>query len=149
MQKTSEEGARFIAAWEGLVLNVYDDVAGVKTIGYGHALKKGESFPNGITEAQALEILQADLRIAEDSVSRLVKVDLTQEQFDALVSFTFNVGTGAFAKSTLLRVLNSGDKLGAADQMLRWTKAGGKQNAGLLNRRKAERERFTRCIEKV
>ncbi len=91
---------------------------------------------------QADSALISDLAQCERAVNRLVKVTLTQNQFDALVSFVFNVGSGNLQSSTLLRKLNSGDYKGAADEFLRWNKAAGKVMNGLVARRTAEREFF-------
>lgn len=131
-----------IARLEGEVLHAYRDQAGVLTIGVGHVVKKGESFPGTITKEESRELLRKDVKIAEDAVNNSVKVSLTQDQFDALVSFTFNVGGGALKKSTLLRLLNAGDYQGAADQFPKWRVAGGKVLQGLVNRRQAERQTF-------
>ena len=149
---TSDEGLEFIAEHEGLRLVAYPDPGSVDghpwTIGYGHTLgvKRGDTC----TKEQAMEWLREDVREAEAAVNRLVKVPLTQGQFDALVSFVFNVGadedTDTLAEglgdSTLLRMLNSGDYVGAAVQFDRWNKNDGKVMAGLTRRRKDEREMF-------
>ena len=103
----STEGLELIKKSEGFRDHVYRDVAGFPTIGYGHLVKPDESFPNGVTESQAASILAADVQQAEQAVARLVKVALTQGQFDALVDFCFNLGAGRLAGSTLLRELNA------------------------------------------
>lgn len=111
------------------------------TVGYGHTgpeVKEGYT----ITKGEAEVLLERDLRASEGFVNSLVKVRLEQNQFDALVSFVYNVGGGAFRDSTLLRLLNAGDFKGAADQFLRWDKAQGKVLSGLTRRRKKERELF-------
>lgn len=126
---------------EGLRLEAYMPTPNdVPTIGYGHT--KGVKMGDRITNAQAEEYLRHDIAWAQDAVNSLVKVRLTQNQFDALVSFVFNVGASAFAKSTLLRMLNDGDYKGAADQFLRWDKQGGKVLRGLTKRRAEERALF-------
>ena len=126
---------------EGLRLEAYMPTPNdVPTIGYGHT--KGVEMGMRITHAQANEYLKQDVAWAQDTVNSLVKVRLTQNQFDALVSFVFNVGASAFAKSTLLRMLNGGDYQGAADQLLRWDKQGGKVLRGLTKRRAEERALF-------
>lgn len=122
VMKTSDKGLAFIGKEEGEVLHVYTDVAGVKTIGVGHALKPGESFPSGITHDQAIELLRSDVSVAEVVIGKFVKVSLTQNQFDALCSFTFNCGGGALMKSSALVKLNAGDYDGAADALLLWNK---------------------------
>lgn len=130
-------GLAHLKTFEGLRLQPYQDVAGKWTIGYGHLIKAGEYFDT-ITEAQAAQLLNDDANTAEDAVNSLVKVPLTQSQFDALVSFVYNVGVGAFRRSTLLRLLNAGDYAGAAAQLPLWRNAGGRVVQGLVNRRAAE-----------
>lgn len=139
----SAAGLQLIERSEGFSSTVYNDVAGIPTIGYGHRVLPGESFPNGITQAQAEAILTNDVRNAEASVQRLVTVPLTQNQFDALVDFTYNLGSGNLASSTLLKDLNAGNYDAAADQILLWDHAGGKVQPGLQVRRQAEFNLFT------
>jgi lysozyme len=134
----SDKGLTLLKQSEGFRSNTYKDVAGFPTIAYGHKLRAGESFPNGVTEEQATALLRADVAEAEQAVERLVKVPLTQGQFDALVDFTFNLGSGRLASSTLLKVLNARRYDDAGEQLLRWDIAGGKENAGLKARREAE-----------
>jgi lysozyme len=136
--KLSTEGLQLIKQQEGFRSQTYLDVAGFPTIGYGHRLIHPGSFPAGIDEAQATEILSADVRDAEQAVERLVKVPLTQGQFDALVDFCFNLGSGRLASSTLLKVLNGGRYTDVCDQLLRWDQAGGKECPALKARRQAE-----------
>lgn len=140
--KASKKIIDFIAAHEGFRGKIYKDPYGYPTIGFGHLLKEGEEeiFKNGITREQALELLKNDVYDAEKAVNLLVKVPLTQNQFDALVSFTFNVGSGNLRRSTLLRKLNEGDYQGAADQFLRWI--GSPPLPGLQRRRAEERKIF-------
>lgn len=136
-RQISAEGLAHVKRWEGLRLDAYRDVAGVWTIGYGHT---GSPAAPGvtITEQEAEVLLRADLNTAETAVSQMVKVPLTEEQFASLVSFVFNVGTGAFAKSTLLEELNKGNYDEVPAQLQRWVFAGGKRTPGLVNRRAAE-----------
>jgi lysozyme len=134
----SAEGMELIKESEGFRSRVYLDVEGYPTIGYGHRLIHPETFPNGITEAQGTAILYCDVRDAEQAVARLVKVPLTQGQFDALVDFVFNLGQVRLAESTLLRELNAGRIAEAGEQLLRWDHAGTQENAGLKARREAE-----------
>ena len=134
----SEAGLELLKRSEGFRGRTYLDAAGLATIGYGHQLVHPECFPNGITEAQAAEILAKDLRDAESAVTRLVTVALSQGQFDALVDFVFNLGQGQLAESTLLKELNSGQDDAAGEQLLRWDHAGTQENAGLKARREAE-----------
>ncbi len=134
----SAAGLELLKRSEGFRSRTYLDVAGFPTIGYGHRLLHPESFPNGIGEEQAAEILISDVRDAEQAVERLVRVALTQGQFDALVDFVFNLGQGRLAASTLLADLNAGQYETAAEQLLRWDHAGATENAGLKARRQAE-----------
>lgn len=138
--KTSPKGIALIKEYEGLRLGAYLCSAGVLTIGYGHTggVKEGDL----ITEQKAEQLLQDDLKKFENGVLRLVRVPLTQNQFDALVSFAFNLGVGNLGKSTLLKMLNDRDYKGAAGQFIRWNKAAGKELAGLTRRRIAESELF-------
>lgn len=134
----SADGLDLIKKSEGYRGQVYRDVAGFPTIGYGHLIKPGESFPDGITEPQASAILAGDVQQAEQAIARLVKVALTQGQFDALVDFCFNLGAGRLVSSTLLRDLNAGNPDAAAAQLLLWDHAGGVIITGLKARREAE-----------
>lgn len=138
--KTSQRGIELIKSFEGCKLSAYQDSVGIWTIGYGHTagVKKGDK----ITQAQADKMLADDLVIYEQGVQSMVKRTMTQGQFDALVSFSFNVGLGALGRSTLLRLMNSGDWQAASQQFARWNKAGGKELAGLTRRREAERALF-------
>lgn len=130
-----------IKEFEGLRLEAYLCPAGKWTIGYGHT---GSDVWPGlvITKEWAEWLLEEDLKRFEANVSGYVTVDLTQDQFDALVSFTYNVGAEAFKNSTLLKKLNAEEYEEAADQFLRWNKSNGKVLAGLTNRRKKERALF-------
>ncbi len=136
----NQAGLNLIKDFEGCVLTAYDDGVGVLTIGYGHTQRV--TWGQTITQSQAEKLLAEDLNYFEQSVSNLVKVTLTNNQFAALVSFTFNVGVGAFAESTLLRLLNQSQYQAAAAQFLRWVNGGGKEMAGLVRRRKAEQDLF-------
>ncbi|WP_109486404.1 lysozyme [Occallatibacter savannae] len=138
----SAAGLELLKKSEGFRDRVYSDVAGFRTIGYGHRLTGAESYPAGITMAQAESILAADVAIAEGAVSRLVRVPLSQGQFDALVDFVFNLGAGRLASSTLLRYLNSGRYDDAAWQLLVWDHAGSRELAALKLRREAEFRRW-------
>lgn len=135
--KTSNNGIDLIKEFEGLCLTAYKCAAGVWTIGYGHT--EGVTGAMVITDATASELLAKDLEKFEAGVEGLVKVEINQNQFDALVSFAFNVGLGNLAKSTLLKKINSGRPVGEVQaEFLRWNKAGGKVLAGLTKRRNAE-----------
>ena len=139
--KTSEAGIDLIKQFEGCKLTAYKCPAGVWTIGYGHTTMAGEpTVVEGmkITAVEAANILKRDLRKFELGVGENVKVPLIQNQFDALVSFAFNCGLGALQKSTLLRKLNAGDYASVPAELMKWTKAGGKELPGLVRRRRAE-----------
>lgn len=138
--KISMYGLNLIKKFEGLSLQAYQCSAGVWTIGYGHT--RGVRPGDIIDEAQAGIFLRRDVAASESTVMRFVTVVLNQHQFDALVSFVFNLGSGNFAASTLLRKLNAGDYAGAADEFPRWVHAGGKSLPGLVRRRAAERTLF-------
>ena len=126
---------------EGLRLEAYLPTPNdVWTIGYGHTHTAKPGMK--ITEKQAEALLRKDIAWAEKAVNKSVVVPLTQNQFDALVSFVFNVGEGAFSTSTLLRLLNSGDYSGAANQFLRWNKQKRRVLNGLTKRREEERKLF-------
>jgi lysozyme len=136
--KFSAAGMELLKRSEGFRNHVYLDVAGLPTIGYGHCLLHSDSFPNGIDESQATTLLASDVRDAEQAVQRLVMVPLTQGQFDALVDFTYNLGSAKLAASTLLKSLNAGRYDDAAEQLLRWDHAGGQEYAALKARRMSE-----------
>lgn len=143
--QTSDKGIALIKEFEGCKLTAYQDSVGVWTIGYGWTQPvDGKPIRAGMTIKQetAERLLKTGMVSYERDVSRLVKVGLTQGQFDALVSFTYNLGARSLSTSTLLRKLNAGDYAGAADEFLRWNKAGGKVLNGLTRRREAERALF-------
>lgn len=138
-------GVDLICDFEGKRLVAYDDGVGIWTIGFGTTI-----YPNGIrvkkgdtcTEAQAKAYMQNDLKKFEYAVNDAVNIPLNQNQFDALVSLTYNIGAAAFSKSTLVKKLNAGDISGAADQFDVWINAGGKRMQGLVNRRSKEKLLF-------
>lgn len=138
--KTSNNGIQLIKSFEGLRLKAYLDVVGIPTIGFGTT---GPEIKLGLewTEQQCVDRLKKDLEKFEAGVLKAVKVPLTQNQFDALVCFVYNVGIGAFSSSTMLKKLNRSDNT-TADEFLRWNKAGGKEVAGLTRRRQAEKDLF-------
>lgn len=143
--KTSTSGINLIKQFEGKRLVAYQDSVGVWTIGFGTI-----KYPNGqrvksgdtCTDVQAETYLKNDLVKFENAINRLVKVNLNQNQFDALASFTYNLGETNLANSTLLKKINAKDFKGAADEFLKWVNAGGKRLQGLVNRRNAERSLF-------
>lgn len=134
------KAVELVKGFEGFSPKAYLCPAGVPTIGYGHT---GNIKPTDtITQQEAEELLKKDLEKFESGVKKAVKVPLNENQLAALVSFTYNVGLGAFNNSTLLKQLNEGHYDLAADQLLRWTKAAGKELKGLVRRRAAERAVF-------
>jgi len=144
-EKVSRRGLDLLHHFEGFREEAYLCPAGVWTIGYGNTkwpdgrpVRKGDR----VTREEGEALFRSILRTFERGVLDAVKVPLTQSQFDALVSFAYNVGLGALRSSTLLRKLNAGDYLGAADEFLRWNKAGGRVMAGLTRRREAESSLF-------
>lgn len=147
--QTSNRGIELIKELEGCELKAYECVAGVLTIGYGHT---GKDVTEGmtITQEKAEALLKNDLKKYEEAVEKYVKVEVNQNQFDALVSFTYNVGSGSLSKSTLLKKLNAGDYTGAAEQFLVWNKATvngvKKELEGLTKRREKERKLFLKPI---
>ena len=143
--QTSDKGISLIKEFEGCKLTAYRDSVGVWTIGYGWTQPvDGKPIYAGMTIKQdtAEHLMKTSLVSYENDVLRLVKVNLTQGQFDALVAFTYNLGARSLSTSILLRKLNIGDYSGAADEFLRWNKAGGKVLNGLTRRREAERALF-------
>jgi len=138
--RTGPQGIELIRHFEGCRLDAYLCPAGVWTIGYGHTadVKEGDSIDQEAAEAFLIE----DLEKFEQAVTRLVEVPLTQQQFDALVSWTFNLGAGNLAESTLLRKLNNYQYAEVPEQMMRWVRAGGQVLDGLVRRRAAEAALF-------
>ena len=164
MRDINDAGMELVKSFEGIPdgdpttvkIDPYLDPIGIWTIGWGHAIRVGSDYlrgkenrraamglyPGGITKEQAEQLLRGDLMDACRDVESLVNVDLTDDQFGALVSFTFNLGRGNLAKSTLLKKLNAGDFSDAASEFPKWNKAGGKVLKGLVARRAAEAELF-------
>ncbi|PCH98286.1 MAG: muraminidase [Alphaproteobacteria bacterium] len=138
MRHITQEGIDLIKRFEGFSSTVYFCPAEYPTIGYGHVVKKGEDFSAGITQDEAEELLRTDAQIAERAVLRLITVPLTDGQFDALVSFTYNLGSGALQRSTLRRVINRQNHSKVPNQLMRWVWAGGRKLKGLARRREAE-----------
>jgi lysozyme len=140
--RISQEGLDLIKRWEGCRTNAYKCPANVWTIGYGHTKTAKPGMM--ISHSKADDLLLEDLKVFESAVRRLVTVPLNQNQFDALVSFVFNVGEGAFEGSTLLRLLNSGNYKAASAQFGKWVYAGKQVLPGLVARREAEYQLFTK-----
>jgi len=146
--KTNQTGIELIKSFEGVRLAPYKDPVGIPTIGIGATFyqdgRKVTMNDPVMTDAQVTELLKFHLNKFEQDVTKLVKVPLNSNQFSALVSFAFNAGTGNLSTSTLLKKLNQLDYSGAADEFLKWTKSRGQELSGLVRRRKAERELFTK-----
>ena len=142
-------GALFIIGHEGTEPRVYLDPVGIPTVCTGHtATVSKKDVGRTFSEEVCADLLQQDLRVSEAAVKRLVKQPITQAQYDALVSFTFNVGAGNLSRSTLLRRLNAGQCMAAAREFNRWVYAGGVKLAGLVRRRHEESILFaTGCTE--
>lgn len=138
--RLSDVGLLFIKRFEGFSAVIYLDAAGLPTIGYGHLLRPSEMklYSSGIDLAAAQALLRMDVRVAEQAVAQLIRVPLAQPQFDALVSFTYNLGSGVLERSTLRRKLNRGEYDEVPEQFLRYVWAGGRKLAGLVRRRRAE-----------
>ena len=136
----SRTGLQLTEQFEGVRLAAYQDQVGRWTIGYGHTL--GVQPGDTCTQSQAEAWLQEDIQWATRVVDAMVKVRLTQNEFDALVDFTFNLGSGSFEHSQLLALVNQGDFANAANEFQKWDHAGGQVVAGLLRRRVAEQEEF-------
>jgi len=141
MRKTSQPGIELIKEFEGFSSEPYQDVAGIWTNGYGHTKGVTKDTPP-VSEDEAIENLKSDLLEAEEAVERLVIVPLNDNQFDALVSFTLNLGQGSLERSTLLKKLNGGYYHDAALEFGKWIYAGGKVVIGLIRRREKEKELF-------
>ena len=143
--KTSANGIAHIKEFEGFRGKRYLCPAGKWTIGYGHVIVDSERatlWGADLTEEQATKLLMKDLVRFEDAVSAMVAVPLTQGQFDALVSFAYNLGEAKLRSSTLLKLLNAGDYDGARKQINRWVYSNGKKLDGLIRRRARETEMF-------
>ena len=138
--RTSEAGILLIKSFEGCHTVAYQDAVGVWTIGYGHTIDVKEGMT--ITQHQCDVMLEVDIETYENYVNKYVVVFLTQNQFDALVSWVYNLGPTNFRKSTMLKVLNAGKYDEVPYQMKRWNRAGGQVLKGLVIRREAEAELF-------
>jgi len=136
--KTSQQGLKLIERFEGLSLTPYQDCVGLWTIGIGHLI--GKTLPDNrtLTINECYALLASDVKKFELGVARYITAKLTQNQFDALVSFAFNLGLGTLQRSSLRQKLNRGDQEGAVKTWLKYNKAGGQVVKGLDLRRKAE-----------
>ena len=140
LMKLGDRGTELLKYFEGCKLEAYQDSVGVWTIGYGHT--KGVFPGMTITQGQAEQMLLTELEEYEGYIENMVTVPLTQNQFDALVVWVYNLGPTNFKNSTLLKELNSGNYTAAGTEILRWNKAGGEVLAGLVKRREAEAQLF-------
>lgn len=147
----SEHGIDLLTEWEGFKPNAYNDIVGVATIGVGHALTPAEKsagalnidgtsvpYANGLSEDQVKALLGSDLQRYESALNDAIAVDLAQNQFDALVSFCFNIGIGGFQGSTVLKDVNNSNFDAVPGDLRMWDKAGGQVSDGLVNRRAKE-----------
>jgi lysozyme len=137
VRQCTENAIELIKHFEGLYLKPYICPAGFKTIGVGHVMLRGENFDK-ITEDQALDLLRKDLLLSERSVCRLIRVPLTNGQYDALVSFTFNLGGGTLQRSTLRMKVNREEHQDVPTEFRKWVYAGGRKLKGLILRRNTE-----------
>lgn len=160
MQEINTLGLKLVKEFEGLRLVAYDDLAPNKVLKPGDAIKgtltigHGHTGPDvfigqAITEEEAERLLRADLDTAENAVAELVEVPLNENQFSALVSFVYNVGSGNFLKSTLLKRLNRGEIDRAAEEFARWNKSKGQVLVGLTRRRAAEKALFLKPVQQT
>lgn len=138
MRHITQNGLELIKRYEGFRAEPYLCPGGYWTIGYGHVIKSPKDYPYSLTNDEALELLMQDVVRAESAVLRLIRVPLTKGQFDALVSFTFNLGGGALQRSTLRRKVNREEHADVPDELMKWVWAGGKKLKGLVRRRAAE-----------
>ncbi len=140
MRHVTDAGLTLIKRFERFSATVYVCPAGYPTVGYGHVVLDGESdrFAGGIDENEAEDLLRRDAAIAERAVLRLITAPLTDGQFDALVSFVFNVGAGGLQRSTLRRKVNREEHGAVPAEFMKWVWAGGRKLKGLVRRREAE-----------
>jgi lysozyme len=141
--KTSDKGIEQLKTFEGFRSMPYLDTANKLTVGYGHLMVPGDGLVEGspITMGQATQLLRQDVGTAEDCVNS-AGLDLTQNEFDALVSFVYNLGCGAFKRSTLLKFLQAKNKLAASGEFPKWSMVSGKHSDSILKRRFAEQDCF-------
>lgn len=152
MNAINKDTLKLIKEFEGLELEAYKDAVGVWTIGYGHTAAAGQPHPKKgmvVTAQEAEKLLLQDLTVYENAVRKGVKVPINDNQYGALVSFTYNLGPGNFQKSTLLKKVNNKDFAGAALEFAKWNKAGGKVLNGLTRRRAAEAALFRKPVLSV
>lgn len=140
MRHITDEGLSIIKRFEGFSPTIYICPAGYPTIGYGHVVLPGERhrFNSSITQTAAAELLRRDVRMAESAVVRLITSPLADGQFDALVSFTFNLGAGALQRSSLRKKVNRGEHGDVPVELKKWVWSAGRKLPGLMRRRQAE-----------
>jgi GH24 family phage-related lysozyme (muramidase) len=144
MRHITQQGLNLICKFEGFSPIIYKCPAGYPTIGYGHLITEAnkERFLDGVDELEALDLLRSDVARAEHAVLRLITVPLSDGQFDALASFTFNLGAGALQRSTLRHKINRGEHDAAPAEFMKWVWAGGRKLKGLVQRRAAEAAQY-------
>ncbi len=146
MNRVSAAGLGLIKRFEGFQAKVYRCPAGYQTIGYGHLIRQGENFTDVLAKESALSLLLRDIAMVEDSLSKLISVPLQANQYDALASFTFNLGGGALQRSTLRRKVNRQEHDEVPGEFMKWIMADGRKMRGLYLRRQAEVELWTSII---
>jgi lysozyme len=144
MRHITDQGLDLIKRFEGFSPTIYTCPAGWPTIGFGHVVREFErkQFETGIDEDSGTALLRRDVRVAERAVLRLIRIPLDDGQFDALVSFTFNLGAGALQRSTLRRKVNREEHGAVPAELRRWVWAAGQRSNGLMRRRGAEADRY-------
>ena len=142
MRYVTQNCIDLVKHFEGFRSRVYLCAGGYPTIGYGHLIRSGEDFSLGISKEQAEILLARDLESSERAVLRLTKVPLSDGQFDALVSFVFNLGSGCYQRSTLRKKVNREEHLDASNTFWMYRRAGGKIQKGLVLRREEERKLY-------
>lgn len=138
MREIPIQATQLVEGFERYKQYPYLDAVKISTVGYGHVIRKGEDFSAGLSEEAATELMRKDMLKAVRSVLSLISVPLTDNQYAALLSFTFNLGGGALQRSTLRRKINRGEYEDVPDEFLKWNKAGGRILKGLTRRRTAE-----------
>lgn len=147
MREISERGIALLKQFEGFSAVPYICAGGELTVGYGHVIKPFERhLKAGISQKEADRLLREDIAHFSVQIAHMVDVELDQHQYDALICFIYNIGAQAFEKSTLLRMLNLGDYHGAAGQFRRWVYSRGRKLPGLITRRKAEANLFSKNL---
>ena len=136
--KADRDSLRLITSFEGFSPFVYKDIVGIDTVGFGHALKPGEHFPEPMTGYEAQTLLESDVALFQAGINRLVKADLTKNRFAALLDYTFNLGVYTLQKSSVLAYVNAKRHKEVPSRLILYDRAGGRVSNGLLRRREAE-----------